>query len=886
MHQAVTACNSGMTISDASKQYGIPRTTLSDRINHKVSHDAKIGRPAALTKEEEASLSGYVSYMYDRRFPIDREQVIRLAWAIDLKKEEADRAFGNKGPSMHWWRGFRDRHPELTLRKSETVGSGCVVTADVVQEYFNTLEDIQLKNNLSRRPHLMFNCDESAVQLNKSGKRVIIPRKYKRAHSVLNGTTQHVTALCCVSASGAVLPPLMVFAKGLPTGRHFLKTGPINAAYASSESGFVNQDIYLEWFNKIFLRYAPAERPLLLLQDGASAHLGVDLIDAAIKNDVILLCFPPKMTHLLQPCDVSLYRVLKSHIRACMQKVKMIRGELWVGKQNFPGIFNEVFLSTFQPGAIIDAFRACGIFPLNSDVIMEHVKKPESGQCCENSSHEKHTDTNQDSSNCDDGRGGSTELATGEFSIDVVMVTPSQIPADAEVILEASKEDPQPCPPQLALKAVEDALTPKKHKKYKELEATGKTDNKDPVYSTWLYLRQQVQGIKSDALPVDDHPLVKSGLIPRRLMDVFHVPPGKEPGLRRGARKARVLTSQEIADEFRENDKKRKATKENKKSKEKSGKRVGKENSKNNNRKLTRIKICKGQPRIDGISRTIYDTNAMSSDQRRRYFSHLQAVLTACKSYDALKQVIPRELPVNLNIDTSRKHDLNALFKDDVSETLLAARFPSLRLQSARVMADGNCLPRVCSLLCTGDEEDHVEMRVRIAQELILHESSYLNDAFLDQGTDTQKKWTAIYTQYSANFAVGSKLSPTDIKSVYQQETLDIVKPSTYCGMWQIHAMASVMGVPVRSLYPGAGSPKDDICRLVLPREPNMTANEVNILWTHTHNKNVSAWWQPNHFVAAFHTGQSQPSVVNKVSKMNHFPYLLSILSWHFCGHQ
>ena len=191
----------------------------------------------------------------------------------------------------------------------------------------------------------MFNCDESAVQSNKSGKRIIIPRKYKCAHSVLNGTTRHITALCCVSASGVVLPPLMVFAKGLLTGHHFLKTGPINATYASSESGFVNQDIYLEWFNKTFPRYAPAGRPLLLLQDGASAHLGVDLIDAAIKNDVILLCFPPKMTNLLQPCDVSLYRVMKSHIRACMQKVKMIRGELWVGKQNFPGIFNEVFLN-------------------------------------------------------------------------------------------------------------------------------------------------------------------------------------------------------------------------------------------------------------------------------------------------------------------------------------------------------------------------------------------------------------------------------------------------------------------------------------------------------------------------------------------------------------
>ena len=44
-----------------------------------------------------------------------------------------------------------------------------VVTADVVQEYFHTLGDIHRKNHHSRRPHLMFNCDESVVLLDKSG---------------------------------------------------------------------------------------------------------------------------------------------------------------------------------------------------------------------------------------------------------------------------------------------------------------------------------------------------------------------------------------------------------------------------------------------------------------------------------------------------------------------------------------------------------------------------------------------------------------------------------------------------------------------------------------------------------------------------------------------
>ena len=128
----------------------------------------------------------------------------------------------------------------------------------------------------------------------------------------------HVSVLCCVAAAGTALPPLIVFSKGMPAGRSFHNDGPINATYS-----FVDRQIYTEWFKKGFLRYASQERPLLLLQDGASVHLGIELIDAAIANDVILLCFPPKLTHILQPCDVGIYRAMKA-ISNSMQHIGML----------------------------------------------------------------------------------------------------------------------------------------------------------------------------------------------------------------------------------------------------------------------------------------------------------------------------------------------------------------------------------------------------------------------------------------------------------------------------------------------------------------------------------------------------------------------------------
>ena len=291
MQAAFNACkNEHISVYAAAKRYNVPRMTLSDRMLGKVSLKSTTGHPLSLTREEEASIVSYVEYMHERRFPITRSQVISLAWAVDLKRESG-RAFGENGPSLNWWRGFRNRHPELTFRTTESIDRGRVVNAneETIGQYFDLLKHTMHEHSLQDKPHLIFNCDESAIVLSKSARKVLVPRSTKHCHSIANASTQHVSVMCCFSAAGYAMPPMIVFSKGLPAGK-FHRDGPINASYSSSKSGFVDRAIYTEWFKKTFLKFAPTERPLLLLQDGASAHMGPDLIEAAIANDVVLLC--------------------------------------------------------------------------------------------------------------------------------------------------------------------------------------------------------------------------------------------------------------------------------------------------------------------------------------------------------------------------------------------------------------------------------------------------------------------------------------------------------------------------------------------------------------------------------------------------------------------
>ena len=65
------------------------------------------------------------------------------------------------------------------------------------------------------------------------------------------------------------------------------------------------------WLKKIFLKYACADRPLLLILDGHKSPVTPDVIDEARKNEIEILCFPPHTTHVLQPLDKVVFGPLK-----------------------------------------------------------------------------------------------------------------------------------------------------------------------------------------------------------------------------------------------------------------------------------------------------------------------------------------------------------------------------------------------------------------------------------------------------------------------------------------------------------------------------------------------------------------------------------------------
>ncbi|KAG5873062.1 hypothetical protein JTB14_007699 [Gonioctena quinquepunctata] len=85
-------------------------------------------------------------------------------------------------------------------------------------------------------------------------------------------------------------------------------------------------------------------------------------------NGITLYAFPPNTTHMLQPADVSVFKPLKQEWRSTVRKW-LSRQEVnsSVTKLNFCSLYEETLQGTSTTDQIKNAFRKCGLFPLNPD---------------------------------------------------------------------------------------------------------------------------------------------------------------------------------------------------------------------------------------------------------------------------------------------------------------------------------------------------------------------------------------------------------------------------------------------------------------------------------------------------------------------------------------
>ena len=371
MDKACEAVQAGkMSIRMAAEQYGVPKSTLHDKVAGKAPMNTKSGSKTYLTDEEEASLVEFLIGCASVGYAKSRREVLAIAQKIANAHNPGADIELTKG----WWDRFRRRHPEVSLRQAEPLSYARAAANNpaVFEKYFHLLQDTIETNGLASRPGQIFNCDETGMPLCHKPPKVVAGVGQRHPYAVTSGDRSQITVLACASASGYTIPPMVIFDR-----KHLqieMTLGEVPGTfYGLSESGWMNSELFQEWFQNHFLVHAPSSRPLLLLLDGHSSHYNVSTLRMAADESIILFCLPPHTTHLLQPLDNGAFSSLKQHWRQESQHFFARNPGSVITRRNFMGVFQQAWVKGMSMSNVIGCFRAAGIYPVNRQVVLSQL---------------------------------------------------------------------------------------------------------------------------------------------------------------------------------------------------------------------------------------------------------------------------------------------------------------------------------------------------------------------------------------------------------------------------------------------------------------------------------------------------------------------------------
>lgn len=108
--------------------------------------------------------------------------------------------------------------------------------------------------------------------------------------------------------------------------------------------------------------------PALLLFDDHKSHISLQLYDFCVSKQILLYCFYPNSTHIMQACDVGIFRPLKK----CWQKKVAEHAQMSnisITKANFAPLFNTAFIEACVCEVIKKSFECYGLYPFNPNRI-------------------------------------------------------------------------------------------------------------------------------------------------------------------------------------------------------------------------------------------------------------------------------------------------------------------------------------------------------------------------------------------------------------------------------------------------------------------------------------------------------------------------------------
>ena len=367
MLAAFEAVKKGLPVRKAATQFGVPRTTLQDRVRGRVVHGKNPGPKPFLVPSEEKELSQFLVDVAQAGYGKTRRQVMTIAESVARDKGILE---PGRRISRGWFERFMRRQPQLSLRKGDATANVHMdsVNPEAISQYFDLLNDVLEEYGLKTEPERIYNVDETGMPLDHRPPKIVTQRGHKKVRYRTAGNKSQITVIECVSATGHAVPPFVIWdAKSM--NKEWTNGEIPGTTYGLSNKGWVDSELFRGWMVDHFIPQAVAGRPLLLMLDGHSSHYQPDLVRFAKEHDIILFCLPPHTTHESQPLDTAVFGPLKQHWRnACHDFMQAHPGRV-ITKNAFSALLNKAWMITMTPSNICSGFKKCGIYPYDRNAI-------------------------------------------------------------------------------------------------------------------------------------------------------------------------------------------------------------------------------------------------------------------------------------------------------------------------------------------------------------------------------------------------------------------------------------------------------------------------------------------------------------------------------------
>lgn len=385
MREAVALIEEGQTIRAAASLKNVSFSTLY-RYYKKKKQSEESGLPMRFTpnytvrrifsETQEASLKEYLVTCSKMAYGLDTIETRKLAYqlakhhklAIPQPWEDREMA------GIDWLHSFRNRHPDLSLRKPEpcSLSRATSFNRHNVNQFFDNLETVMKRQTGFSDGTRVFALDETGTTTVQKPKKIIALKGSKQLNKVTSGERGTLVTSCCiVSATGSSLPPAMVFPRK-NFKPYMINKAPPGTLGLAQPTGWMNSQLFADVMRH-FVRVTGSSKdnPSLLIVDNHESHLSPEALNIAKDNGVTLLTIPPHTSHKLQPLDVSVFGPLQKYYNAALDSWMMRNPGVPMSIYSVAEIFGISFEKAMTPVNIKSGFLKTGIFPFDRNAFSD-----------------------------------------------------------------------------------------------------------------------------------------------------------------------------------------------------------------------------------------------------------------------------------------------------------------------------------------------------------------------------------------------------------------------------------------------------------------------------------------------------------------------------------